>query len=467
VATAADLKAVLAQLRRARARHRESIREQLAWDGARLDDVLSDLSRRRLVKLDGDEVTRRVPRLSGDARRIYQALPDSGARVSGAPLRVRLGMTTSAFRNGRAELKQKLLILTGPGRGGGTLQLLESPASRYEERVEGLRQELELECEIDPGAVVVHELFHACFIGPHEGSYPTYGAIVFSEQDWGKIEETLARHGLVLLPHGPSEQELQRFADGMNSFVIRAVADDSSRLAITHEFKGLERAAVELARQLQATVVQRSRAGVVRLVIQRSRSRLLRRFSRLVTGTEICIREGGLWTTKPIASDLLRDVIANVPDVKPHEKVGDALLSLCLHVLSPNHVGTTLVWFFNRDSVPRKGAHKVPHLGWQHAFTPPRLNPLNERHVPVLLHGISQLDRAALVSSEGDLLELGVNLEPPDDPALSVEGGTRHNSAALFSRSCQEAVVFVVSSDGPVTIFKDGYIVSSTRRGSK
>jgi DNA integrity scanning protein DisA with diadenylate cyclase activity len=40
--------------------------------------------------------------------------------------------------------------------------------------------------------------------------------------------------------------------------------------------------------------------------------------------------------------------------------------------------------------------------------------------------------------------------------AVASIGGTRHTSAARYTYDCPEALAFVVSTDGPVTVFSDG-----------
>ena len=60
---------------------------------------------------------------------------------------------------------------------------------------------------------------------------------------------------------------------------------------------------------------------------------------------------------------------------------------------------------------------------------------------------------------------LGVRLVPSADAEATVEGlgGMRHTSGRRYSRDDPEAVVIVVSEDGPVTIFRDGDVVARSR----
>jgi hypothetical protein len=57
---------------------------------------------------------------------------------------------------------------------------------------------------------------------------------------------------------------------------------------------------------------------------------------------------------------------------------------------------------------------------------------------------------------------LGVTLLPSGDSYELTERGTRHDSAAAFSAGYPFVLVFVVSSDGQVTVFKEGRVIVST-----
>jgi hypothetical protein len=74
------------------------------------------------------------------------------------------------------------------------------------------------------------------------------------------------------------------------------------------------------------------------------------------------------------------------------------------------------------------------------------------------------MDRAVLVDPDGDLAALNVLLLAPGIPdELRFDGGTRHNSAGRFSAAEPHALGFVVSSDGPVTVFQAGDVIASLK----
>ena len=77
-----------------------------------------------------------------------------------------------------------------------------------------------------------------------------------------------------------------------------------------------------------------------------------------MTAGNVCIRESGVWKKKTTAQDLIDDVVTTLGD-NTHEEVARDILNLCLHVLSPNHVGATLVWAVDRTTVPRSGANRI------------------------------------------------------------------------------------------------------------
>lgn len=118
-----------------RARHEQSLREQLGWTGSRFRAALDSLTGRGLIRQEDGGFVRTIPQLSEPAQRILSALPESGARRSGSPLARQLGMQLSDYRDARDELKTHLLVTTGQGRGAGSIARLASDRSHFEERV--------------------------------------------------------------------------------------------------------------------------------------------------------------------------------------------------------------------------------------------------------------------------------------------------------------------------------------------
>jgi hypothetical protein len=73
------------------------------------------------------------------------------------------------------------------------------------------------------------------------------------------------------------------------------------------------------------------------------------------------------------------------------------------------------------------------------------------------LINLATIDGAVIMSTDNNILTIGQRLEPPPSSGKYKESGrgTRHNSAALYSEIV-DSVVFVVSNDGPVSLYFRG-----------
>jgi DNA integrity scanning protein DisA with diadenylate cyclase activity len=131
-------------------------------------------------------------------------------------------------------------------------------------------------------------------------------------------------------------------------------------------------------------------------------------------------------------------------------------LRFAVHELSARHVGATLIC--------RPNTAAPPLAGWDQRFpTAPPLTLRDRGGSAALRHVLSQIDGAAVLSPEGDLLHLGVRLVPSPraEQSISPVGGTRHTSAIRYSYDDPDAVVIVVSEDGPVTVMHHGRTIAS------
>jgi DNA integrity scanning protein DisA with diadenylate cyclase activity len=70
-----------------------------------------------------------------------------------------------------------------------------------------------------------------------------------------------------------------------------------------------------------------------------------------------------------------------------------------------------------------------------------------------------------LVGRGGQLLAVNVILlsEKASEEAVPPMKGTRHTSAARHTYDCPDVLAFVVSADGPVTVFNDGKRIADLR----
>jgi len=70
-----------------------------------------------------------------------------------------------------------------------------------------------------------------------------------------------------------------------------------------------------------------------------------------------------------------------------------------------------------------------------------------------------------LVGRNGQLLAVNVILlsERASEEAVPAMKGTRHTSAARHTYDCPGVLAFVVSADGPVTVFSDGQRIADLK----
>src|SRR5207244_9092140 len=89
----------------------------------------------------------------------------------------------------------------------------------------------------------------------------------------------------------------------------------------------------------------------------------------------------------------------------------------------------------------------------------------DEAQQPLLLHQARYRDGAFVVERDGRLLAVNVILRPTraSEQAVPATKGTRHTSAARHTYDCPDVLAFVVSTDGPVTVFSDGQRIADLK----
>ncbi len=275
----------------------------------------------------------------------------------------------------------------------------------------------------DVDEALLAEVVHALELRPHEGVLATYGSIVLTrgEMDldgWGtRVDfDDLAR--------------LRELADGATSFVVRSA--DGWHLAVGDRPAG-ETDLVTLCVQRAARVVRLLPEGRV----------------QVLAGEYVFALERARWKRHPTSAAYVRRLAAWSERAMNRAHVAQGLLDLAVHTLSPGRVGATLVWLSDDD---RTGVGGL--LG--HGGTVPPL-PVSQRPIHrAVANLLGQHDGATLLSPDGRLLCAGVELLGDPDSDVVRHRGMRHRSAARFSRLRPEAVVVVVSEDGPVSIYLDG-----------
>lgn len=299
---------------------------------------------------------------------------------------------------------------------------------------EDTRQRLERDLRdagISPvSQALLDEVQHATLLRPHEGDLPGFGAIIADEDT--AVPDKLAGTE-VDFEHVARLREL---ADGSSSFVERRASGSHLRL--------LSRAAQEI------DLVEHCRGSARRVVRLRPDGTL-----QVIAAGRIWTRHRSGWRSEPTADTVvahLRD--AQLPPGIDAE-VLRGLLQLAVHTLSAHQVGATLVLLPDWD---RTGCARDLDAG---GSTP--LLPVADRSADgAIANLLRQHDGAALISPDGSLWWAGAELAgPPPTGASPVagsggDGGMRHRSAARFSKLRPDAVVVVVSGDGPVSLFVAG-----------
>ena len=291
-----------------------------------------------------------------------------------------------------------------------------------------------LPASADPSVfdLVVEEADHALRPLVHERRVLSSGAIIDPSTEatrWGAgTALSIVRIPVV----GQPLEDARRFADGLSSWLLRRAGGDHEWLMFDRP-AGSERDLVVLAATLGATLVQRHPSGTVRIVGS---------FGVLRT-------EGFDWHHEPPIEDLA-DAVADPEVASP--AVTRALLEFAVHDLGAGGLGAVLVL--------RPGAIGGPG-GEALLPTPPALRVGTPFHLAPLRHAMAQVDGAAVFDERGVLRQLGVRLVPSPEAEHSVDalGGTRHISARRYSYDDPDAIVIVVSEDGPVTVFRRGALV--------
>jgi DNA integrity scanning protein DisA with diadenylate cyclase activity len=280
-------------------------------------------------------------------------------------------------------------------------------------------------------ALVVEEL-NCCRRAPmFEGRQPIYGSIITDEPEelgsWGEL-------GFDLVRSGGTVDDVRPYADGRASYVVRNPEDPHAGVL----------ACFDRPLQYEADLVLLQEATGA-LVVQRTP---MLGVTRLFQPGQVVAWDGRGWSSRATAHDVQPLLCAEVPEIDPEVALG--MLTLAIHWLAPTRAGATLVLTDEvvSSSYDMAGAER-----------PPGLTITNRRHLPALWSCLLQRDLATVVALDGSVRAVGVGLlagVPDDDPTAAGDHGMRHRSALRWSVEHPQAVVAVVSTDGPVTIYRAG-----------
>jgi DNA integrity scanning protein DisA with diadenylate cyclase activity len=190
----------------------------------------------------------------------------------------------------------------------------------------------------------------------------------------------------------------------------------------------------QITERLDAIVLRRDRNRVVRIFVKNGSLQ----------------HAGRRWTVAPSVFAAIEQTRRVAPMVG--WKALQELLEFACYVLSPWHIGSTLVWLLSANDRLPDGIDLQPlalSLG-------PALPGL-----AFAAHLLAQYDGATIIWQDGRLLRTGVHLNATQKTHDIVQplSGLRHTSAKRASFDHANTLIVTVSSDGPVTIFSDGMSV--------
>lgn len=271
----------------------------------------------------------------------------------------------------------------------------------------------------------------------HEMEIRPYGAIVARELPH------LDRIGRIVNTDGLTPDVVRSLADGRHS-VILVVKDQPPQLLLLRESMDTDQDYASRAVWVDGVIICNDRDGIV----------------RIVTDSSVTMVEGRRWLAKDLVYEAAEDIVQVVPAADT--EVVRRLLELSHHRISPKRIGATLLYALTDKPAPtrrRDAGISVATLN---------LSVLNEAEEPLLLHQARYRDGALLIARDGRLTAVNVILRPTraSEKAVAATKGTRHTSAARHTYDCPDMLAFVVSTDGPVTVFSDGQRIADLKPGS-
>ena len=271
----------------------------------------------------------------------------------------------------------------------------------------------------------------------HEHDIRPYGAIVAREVPH------LERLGRVVDTTGLSREVIRSLADGRHSLVL-VVKGLAPQLLLLHERMDTDQDYASHAVWVDGVIICNDGSGIV----------------RIVTDSSVTMVEGRRWLAKDLVFEAADDILQVVPAAEG--AVVRRLLELSHHRISPNKFGATLLYLLTEQPVTLRCRDEGVDV------TMLNLSVLNAADEPLLLHQARYRDGALLVGRDGRLLAVNVILRPTraSEQAVSVTKGTRHTSAARHTYDCPDTLAFVVSTDGPVTVFCDGQRIADLKRAA-
>ncbi|HEY9300362.1 MAG TPA: DNA integrity scanning protein DisA nucleotide-binding domain protein [Phormidium sp.] len=278
---------------------------------------------------------------------------------------------------------------------------------------------------------VLAELSYALRPVVHEGKLQPYGFIA-TEKSGASVITSPYEKLLIKLP------EARRVADGCYSFSIFKSGQFQS-VYMPKYAAYTELQLVQLQQELDAIIGITDANGITKLFCK----------------SGLFIHQYRSWQKKPCINRALHNILRCAPQAKAETLKN--LLEFCFHDLSPRKIGATLVWCLTEPSI-EEWEDMSPNFMLEEIET--QIG--SDRSVAVLRHLLTYTDGAVILDAQARAIGVGAQLKYSEASKRLIEAhtGTRHTSAQRFSYDFSKGIVFVVSSDGPITVFSDGMSVT-------
>ena len=269
----------------------------------------------------------------------------------------------------------------------------------------------------------------------HEQDIRPYGAIVARESP--NVEQL----GRLLPTAGLRDDVIHSLADGRQTLTV-VVKGQRPELLLLNEPMDTEQDFASHAVWVDGVIVANDSRGIV----------------RIVTDSSITVVQGRRWMTRDLVYEAADDIMQFVPGADA--RVVRKLLELTHHRISPARIGATILYRLGESGSTVKGRDAGIAVGKV------GISVLDDAEQPLFVHLARYHDGALLVGREGRLEAVNVIIRPSvaSERAVASTKGTRHTSAARHSYDCADVLAFVVSTDGPVTVFSAGQRIADLKK---